>query len=138
MRIGVLGGLRTGEALTLEELETRSALTKELHVEPDFHGNRSPRAEPTLCGMISGLKLSAGLEDLARLYLATIQAVAYGTRHIIESLNARGYRISTLFACGSGTKNAVFLREHADATGCSVVLPQEPEAVPSVEPSSMR
>ena len=82
-----------------------------------------------LCGMISGLKLSAGLDDLARLYLATIQAVAYGTRHIIESLNAKGYRISTLFACGGGTKNPVFLREHADATGCTLVLPQEPEAV---------
>ena len=115
--------------LARDKAEFPAALTHELHVEPDFHGNRSPRADPTLCGMISGLKLSAGLDDLARLYLATIQAVAYGTRHIIESLNAKGYRISTLFACGGGTKNPVFLREHADATGCTVVLPQEPEAV---------
>lgn len=106
-----------------------AALTRELHVEPDFHGNRSPRADPTLRGMISGLKLSADVDDLARLYLATVQAVAYGTRHIVESLNAKGYRIQTLLACGGGTKNPVFLREHADATGCTVVLPQEPEAV---------
>jgi FGGY-family pentulose kinase len=115
--------------LATDKAEFPAALTRELHVQPDFHGNRSPRADPSLCGMISGLKLSAGLEDLARLYLATIQAVAYGTRHIIECLNAKGYRISTLFACGGGTKNPVFLRELADATGCTVVLPLEPEAV---------
>jgi ribulose kinase len=58
-----------------------------------------------------------------------VQAVAYGTRHIVETLNAEGYAIDTILACGGGTKNPVFLREHADATGCALVLPQEPEAV---------
>ena len=33
-------------------------LTRELHVLPDHHGNRSPRADPTLRGMVSGLKLT--------------------------------------------------------------------------------
>jgi FGGY-family pentulose kinase len=106
-----------------------AALTEELHVMPDFHGNRSPRADSTLRGMVSGLRLAAGQEDLALLYLATVQAVAYGTRHIIEAMNAEGYAIDTILACGGGTKNPVFLREHADATGCTLVLPQEPEAV---------
>ena len=32
-------------------------------------------------------------------------------------------------ACGGGMKNPVFLREHADITGCQIVLPKEPEAV---------
>lgn len=104
-------------------------LTHSLHVQPDFHGNRSPRADPMLKGAISGLTLSATLEDLARQYLAAIQAVAYGTRHIIEELNRRGYAVDTLIACGGGTKNPVFLREHADITGCNLVLPREPEAV---------
>lgn len=106
-----------------------AALTGDLHVQPDFHGNRSPRADPTLRGVIAGLTLSATLDDLARLYLATIQAVAYGTRHIIEELNRKGYAIDTVLACGGGTKNSVFLREHADITGCRLVLPKEPEAV---------
>ena len=96
---------------------------------PDFHGNRSPRADPTLRGMICGLRLGADADDLALLYLATVQAIAYGTRHIIETLNAHGYAIDTILASGGGTRNAVFLREHADATGCAVVLAQEPEAV---------
>jgi FGGY-family pentulose kinase len=106
-----------------------AALTRDLHILPDFHGNRSPRADPTLRGVISGLTLSATADDLARRYLAAIQAVAYGTRHIIEEMNRRGYAIDTVLICGGGTKNPVFLREHADITGCRLVLPAEPEAV---------
>lgn len=104
-------------------------LTRSLHVLPYFHGNRSPRADATLRGTISGLRLSGETEDLALQYLATIQAIAYGTRHIIEACNQRGYQIDTIIACGGGTKNPVFVREHADITGCRILLPAEPEAV---------
>ncbi len=106
-----------------------AALTDELHVLPYFHGNRSPRADPSLRGMISGLKLTSSVDALALTYLATVQAIAHGTRHIVDAMNAAGYRIDTLIACGGDTKNPVFVREHADATGCRVVLPKEPEAV---------
>ncbi len=116
----------------LEEMAQEAplyALTANLHVCPYFHGNRSPRADPHLVGVISGLRLSASLEDLACLYLATIQAIAYGTRHIIESMNEAGYQIDTLVCCGGGTKNPIFLQQHADITGCRLILPDEPEAV---------
>jgi FGGY-family pentulose kinase len=106
-----------------------AALTRGLHVLPYFHGNRSPRADATLRGMISGLALSDTADDLALLYLATVQAIAYGTRHIIEACNAAGYTIDTIVACGGLAKNPVVLREHADATGCAVALPEEPDAV---------
>ena len=104
-------------------------LTRDLHVLADHHGNRSPRADPTLRGMVSGLALGGSVDSLALLYLATVQAIALGTRHILEALNAQGYRARYLFASGGLAKNPVFLREHADATGCSVVLPAEPEAM---------
>jgi FGGY-family pentulose kinase len=104
-------------------------LTQDLHLFPDFHGNRSPYADPTLRGMVSGLTLSQSLDSLALLYLATIQAIACQTRQIISEMNAKGYRINTIFACGGNSKNFVFLREHADITGCRILLPQEPEAV---------
>jgi FGGY-family pentulose kinase len=116
------------DALAREE-PFPAALTAELHILPDFHGNRSPRAEPSLRGMISGLRLAAGPDDLALLYLATVQAIAYGTRHIVETLNAHGYAIDLVLATGGDTRNPLFLREHADALGCPIVLPAEPEAV---------
>ncbi len=111
------------------ELPFAATLTSKLHVLPDFHGNRSPRADPNARGMISGLSLEHGLDALAVMYLATIQAIAHGTRHIIAAMNEGGYRIDTLIACGGDTKNPVFVREHADVTGCRVVMPREPEAV---------
>ena len=117
-----LAGLAAGQAVP-------GALTADLHVLPDFHGNRSPRADASLRGMVSGLRLASGLDDLALLYLATIQGIAHGTKHIIDTLNGAGAAIDTILACGGGTRNSVFLREHADATGCRIVLPRELEAV---------
>ncbi len=104
-------------------------LTHGLHVLPDHHGNRSPRADPSLRGMVSGLDLDDSVDALAVLYLATVQALAHGTRHILDALRAQGYPTRTIIACGGDTKNRVFLREHADVTGCRIVLPAEPEAV---------
>lgn len=104
-------------------------LTNGLHVCPFHHGNRSPLADVSLRGMVSGLGLSATIDDLALMYLATIQALAYGTRHIIEELNKCGYNITTIMACGGDTKNRLFVQEHCDITGCRIVLPQVQEAV---------
>ncbi len=106
-----------------------AALTRDMHVLPYFHGNRSPRADPTLRAMVTGLSLWDTIDSLALQYLATIQGIAHGTRHIIEAMNAAGHRIDTLIATGGDAKNPVFLREHADATGCRIVLPREQEAV---------
>ena len=69
-----------------------AALTRDLHVLPDHHGNRSPRADPTLRGMISGLSLASDVDALALLYLATVQAVAHGTKHILDAMRESGYR----------------------------------------------
>lgn len=113
----------------MKEAAPAFPLTEELHVLPDFHGNRSPRADSHARGMISGLALDSSFESLARLYYATIQAVAYGTRHIIDALNEHGYAITRIHACGGGTKNSLWLQEHADVTGCAVYIAQESEAV---------
>jgi FGGY-family pentulose kinase len=104
-------------------------LTKDIHVLPYFHGNRSPRANPNLTGSIVGLKMSKTIDDMALSYLAVIQAIALGTRHIIEVMNQSGYEIDTIMAVGGGTKNPIFLQEHANATGCLMLLPEESEAV---------
>jgi FGGY-family pentulose kinase len=105
------------------------AITDDLHVLPDFHGNRSPRADSRARGAICGLTLDGSFDALARLYCATIQAIAYGTRHIVEAMNANGYRVSRIHACGGGTKNPLWLQEHADVTGCDVLVAPEVESV---------
>ena len=114
----------------LADLESREAWpTRNLHVLSDHHGNRSPRANPAARGMVVGLTLEQGKDALARLYLATLQALAYGTRHIIESMNAAGHTVERIVMCGGGTKNPYWLRENADATGCEIHLVSEEDAV---------
>jgi ribulose kinase len=116
----------------VEAMKTGSSeevLTSNLHLLPDFLGNRSPRADSRSRGMISGLTLDSTFQSLALLYYATIQGIAYGTRHIIEALNASGYEINRIHACGGGTKNPLWLQEHADITGCPIYIAKDCESV---------
>ena len=102
--------------------------TSNVHLLPDFLGNRSPRADVDSRGMICGLTLDSTFASLAVLCYATIQAIAYGTRHIIESLDAKGYEINHIHACG-GTKNPLWLQEHADITNCKIYVARDCETV---------
>ncbi|EEA94150.1 FGGY-family carbohydrate kinase [Pseudovibrio sp. JE062] len=112
------------------DLEAREASpTSNLHVLSDHHGNRSPRANPHAKGVVSGLTLETGRDALARLYLATLQAIAYGTRHIIEEMTKAGHSITKLFMCGGATKNPLWLREYANITGREIQLAEEEDAV---------
>ncbi|XP_053248239.1 FGGY carbohydrate kinase domain-containing protein isoform X5 [Podarcis raffonei] len=79
--------------------------------------------------LVVGLTLSQGLDDLALIYLATIQAIALGTRHIVETMQAAGHDVNTLFMCGGLSKNPLFVQMHADITGMPVVLAHEVESV---------
>ncbi|KAH0518984.1 Protein Hook-like protein 1 [Microtus ochrogaster] len=65
---------------------------------------------------VTGLTLSQDLDDLAIRYLATVQAIAFGTRFIIEAMQAAGHSLSTLFLCGGLSKNPLFVQMHADIT----------------------
>jgi FGGY-family pentulose kinase len=103
--------------------------TRDVHILPYFHGNRSPNADPNARGIIDGLSLDMSYDTLALMYHATIQAVAYGTRHIIDAMEDEGYKIEQINACGGGTKNTLWIQEHADATQRPIHLPKEPEAV---------
>ncbi|WP_422139431.1 FGGY-family carbohydrate kinase [Endozoicomonas sp. ALC020] len=103
--------------------------TAHFHLLGYHHGNRSPRANPYLKGMVSGLSLNEDLTELAKIYMAAIQSVSYGTRHIIATMNNAGHQINRIHMCGGVTKNPLWLREHANATGCEIILSKEDEAV---------
>lgn len=109
--------------------EETAFLTMHRHIQPDFHGNRSPLAQSWRKGGISGLTLESGLDDLALDYLACVQALAYGTRHIIEAMREQGIAIETIAMSGGLARNPLYVREHADATGCTILLPDCAEPV---------
>ncbi|EDW93332.1 FGGY carbohydrate kinase domain-containing protein [Drosophila yakuba] len=105
-------------------------LTQDVHVWPDLHGNRSPIADPTLRGVITGLDMTRGTESLAIKYLAFVQALAYGTRHIIENLYQYGRApFQTLLFCGGLAKNPLYVQCHADICNLPALIPDEQEMV---------
>ena len=115
--------------LVRRRAEVGPGYAAELLVLPDFHGNRSPLARADVRGVIHGLDLDASLEGLARLYHATAVGIAYGTRHIVDALNAQGYEITCLHLTGGHAKSPLLVRLYADATGCAVWLPREADGV---------
>jgi len=114
---------------TMADGKDTALLTAGRHVQPDFHGNRSPLADPMRKGAIVGLSLDRTIDDLALDYLATLQALAYGTRHILTEMRNNGIEIDTLVVSGGLAQNRLFLREHADATGCTILVPDQREPV---------
>lgn len=118
----------TARIMTLREREGLD-LAGRLHVLPDFHGNRSPLADPHAVGVISGLTLDASFDSLCRLYWRTCVAIALGVRHVLDALNAKGYVIDTLHVTGGHTKNPLLMELYADATGSAVVEPAAEDAV---------
>lgn len=100
-----------------------------LHVLPDFHGNRSPLADPHAVGVVSGLNLASDFDSLCALYWRTAVGIALGVRHILDALNTKGYSIDTLHVSGGHTKNPLLMELYADATGCTVVEPAATDTV---------
>ena len=109
--------------------EDPARLTTGRHMLPDFHGNRAPLADPGRRAVIWGLGAETGVRDLALDYLACIQGLAYGTRHILEVMSEQGVVVDTIVVSGGLAKNPAYLKAHADATGRAVLIPDQPEPV---------
>ncbi|XP_050305026.1 FGGY carbohydrate kinase domain-containing protein [Anthonomus grandis grandis] len=112
-----------------ENLSNPAFLTKDFHVYPDFHGNRL-LSDPTLKGMVTGLTLNFDEESLALLYLATVQALSYGTRQILDRLKESGYsNLKSTLICGGLSKNPIFTAAQANVCNLPVICPDEIESV---------
>ena len=101
----------------------------ELNILPDFHGNRSPLADPHATGVISGLTLDTSFDGLCRLYWRSCVAIALGIRHILETMDGYGYRFDTMHLTGGHVHNPLLVELYADVTGCRLVIPATQDAV---------
>jgi D-ribulokinase len=101
--------------LTLEVID--------LHIVPDFLGNRSPYADPSASAIISGLRFQDSLESLQLFYIAAVLGVAYGARQTIEVLQGQGLDVQSLVMSGGAGKSALVRQLMSDATGLSVRRP---------------
>ena len=77
-----------------------------------------------MTGSIAGLTLDSSLADLARKFHLTLEAIALQTRHIVDTMNAAGHEIRSLYMSGGQAKNVKLMQLFADVMGMPVVLPQ--------------
>ena len=104
-------------------------------------GNRSPLADPRMRGSVVGLILVGRvslqswttdvslvvqddtINDLARKYNVTMEAIALQTKHIVDEMNGKGHEIRTIFISGGQSKNVALLQLLANTCDMPVVTP---------------
>ena len=85
--------------------------------------NRSPLADSRMRGSFVALALDRSMDDLALKFNVTLEAIALQTRHIVETLNAKGHSVQEICISGRQAKNAPLVQLLADACGIPVTLP---------------
>ena len=113
----------------LARLEADPCFASDMTVLPDFLGNRSPHADPTMRGAILGLTLEDATSLRTKIYGTTALGIAFGTRQIIERLRMSGLDISKIDLSGGHSKSSLFPQLYADATACDLYLPACDEPV---------
>ncbi|WP_316175698.1 MULTISPECIES: FGGY-family carbohydrate kinase [unclassified Bradyrhizobium] len=103
-------------------------LARDLHILPEFLGNRSPYADPDSRAVIAGLDLDADVSAMERLFMAGLCGLAYGLADVIDAFAVNGVTSRTLVMAGGASRSPLVRQIMADTTGMAVALPgtQEP------------
>jgi D-ribulokinase len=131
---------RAGGIEVLEFLERRIAsraqkpgeaalFARDVHVLPEFLGNRSPFADPDSRAVVAGLDLDADIGSMERLFVAGLCGLAYGLADVVDAFSAHGVD-SDLMVIGGGAGRSPLVRQiMADTTGLTVAVPETQEPV---------
>ena len=104
-------------------------IARDIHVFPEFLGNRSPFADPDSRAVVSGLDLDTDLGSIERLFVAGLCGLAYGLTDVIDAFRSNGVN-SDLIVIGGGAGRSALVRQiMADTTGLAVAVPDTPEPV---------
>lgn len=91
-----------------------------LLVLPYFSGERTPINDPNARGAIFGLTLAHTRRELFR---ATLEGVAYGIRHNLETFAAIGAQVRRVVAVGGGAQTDVWMQIVSDVAGVAQAVP---------------
>ena len=109
---------------------SRAALiARDLHVLPDFLGNRSPFADPDVRAAVIGLSLDTSVEDLERAFVATLSGLAYGLADVVDAFRGQGLVTEAVAVSGGASRSPLVRQILADVTGLAVIRPETEEPV---------
>jgi len=104
-------------------------LARDVHVLPEFLGNRSPYADPDARAVIAGLNLDDDLDSLTRLFVAGLCGLAYGLADVVDAMRAQGIPCGLMVISGGASRSPLVRQIMADTTGLTVALPTSSEPV---------
>jgi D-ribulokinase len=106
-----------------------AVLAHDIHVLPEFLGNRSPYADPDSRAVIAGLDLDDDIGAMERLFIAGLCGLAYGLADVIDAFAAHHVQSSVIVMGGGAGRSPLVRQIMADTTGLTVALPQTQEPV---------
>lgn len=104
-------------------------LAGDIHVVPEFLGNRAPHADPHTRAVIAGLGMERDLDSLVALYVAGLCGIGYGLRQIVEAQATAGVPIERIVISGGAGRSDMIRQLLADATGVEIAAPSAEEPV---------
>ncbi|CAN7173217.1 FGGY-family carbohydrate kinase [Rhizobium sp. LjRoot254] len=104
-------------------------LVGDLHVVPEFLGNRAPFADPDARALVAGIGMETGIENLIGLYVAGVCGLGYGAKQIVRAQQSKGIPTDTIVVSGGAGQSPLVRQLLADATGLTVAASTSPEPV---------
>jgi D-ribulokinase len=104
-------------------------LARDIHVLPEFLGNRSPFADPDSRAIVAGMDLDTDVESMERLFVAGLCGLAYGLADVVDALRSHGVGSDMMVISGGAGKSSLVRQIMADTTGLTVAVPETQEPV---------
>ncbi|WP_367966559.1 FGGY-family carbohydrate kinase [Spiribacter onubensis] len=95
-------------------------LAGDIHLLPDFAGNRAPFGDPSARGLITGLPLERGMDALCRVYWRGAVSLALGIRQLLEH-GGMPWDGDELAMLGGFSRTRLLIQLFADVTGRRMV-----------------
>jgi D-ribulokinase len=102
---------------------------RDIHVLPEFLGNRSPFADPDARAVVSGMDLDVDIGSMERLFVAGLCGLAYGLADVVEAFRSHCVESDMMVVSGGAGRSPLVRQIMADTTGLTVVVPETQEPV---------
>jgi D-ribulokinase len=119
----------SGEAERRGGAASAPKLAGDLHVVPEFLGNRAPFADPDARALVAGIGMETGIENLIGLYVAGVCGLGYGAKQIVRAQQEKGIPTDTIVVSGGAGQSPLVRQLLADTTGLTVAASTSPEPV---------
>src|SRR6478672_393106 len=96
---------------------------RDIHVLPEFLGNRSPFADPDSRAIVAGMDLDADIGSMERLFVAGLCGLAYGLADVVDAFRSHGVDSDLMVISGGAGRSSLVRQIMADTTGLTVAVP---------------